>query len=355
MSDTEPPAVQRSTGSLIERRKPLLWPRDRDFRILSIDGGGIKGIFPAAVLAGIETRFLGGKSIAQYFDLIAGTSTGGIIALGLGAGLSAQAALDLYLKYGGSIFPTRGGRFFGGLIRVLRQARQFATYAYEREPLEALLHEALRERLLGDSQHRLNIPAFEGRHSEVYIYKTPHHPDFISDAQQKMTTVALATSAAPTFFRALPNDGYVMVDGGLWANNPMMIALVDALSCFDVDRNRVSILSIGCGAEPFNVTHKLASGGIYHWRKVISAAMHLQSLNALGQARLLIGAERVLRLEPPMFTPPINLDDYMRSKALLPGAAKTTVEMFVEAIAEKFLYGKVDPYIPVMASNAVQS
>lgn len=79
----------RSAGSRTTRRIPLDWGADRDFRILSIDGGGIRGIFPAAVLAGLEERYLGGRSVANYFDLITGTSTGGIIALGLAAGLTA--------------------------------------------------------------------------------------------------------------------------------------------------------------------------------------------------------------------------------------------------------------------------
>jgi len=345
-----PVPPKRSAGTLTKRREPLPWRRDHDLRILSIDGGGIKGIFPAAVLAGIEERLLGGGSVGRYFDLITGTSTGGIIALGLAAGLTAGAVRDLYLNHGGAIFPTPGGRFVSGMMRKLRQARQLATYVYDRAPLEALLREALGERLIGDSICRLNIPAFEGRHSEVYVYKTPHHQDFRLDAKEKMITVALATAAAPTFFRSLPNDGYVMVDGGVWANNPAMIAVVDALSCFDLDRHRVSVLSIGCGADPFIVTRKLMGGGLWHWKKVISAAMHLQSQNALGQARLLIGAERVLRIEPPAYTPPIEMDDYPRAKSLLLDAAGVAVNELENEIKARFLYGPADPYVPVAPS-----
>src|SRR5687768_16727007 len=110
MLDAERPiVVKRSDGALKERRKPLPWSRDRDFRILSIDGGGIKGIFPASVLAGIEERFLGGRSIARHFDLVAGTSTGGIIALGLAAGLNARAIANLYIDRGAAIFPSSDG------------------------------------------------------------------------------------------------------------------------------------------------------------------------------------------------------------------------------------------------------
>lgn len=82
-SSTETPPPKRSSGSLRRRRVPLPWPEDREFRILSIDGGGIRGIYPATFLAGLEERYLRGNSIAHYFDLIAGTSTGGIIALAL--------------------------------------------------------------------------------------------------------------------------------------------------------------------------------------------------------------------------------------------------------------------------------
>ena len=91
---------RRSSGTLKRRRVPLPWPEDRDFRILSIDGGGIRGIYPATFLAGLEERYLGGASVAQYFDLIAGTSTGGVIAIGLATGLKAANLLALYIDRG---------------------------------------------------------------------------------------------------------------------------------------------------------------------------------------------------------------------------------------------------------------
>ena len=104
------PGEPRSAGAIAQRRVPQAWPKDRRFRILSIDGGGIRGIFPAAVLAGLERRYAGGSSIASYFDLVAGTSTGGILALGLGAGFSARDLFDLYALRGGEIFPPFAGR-----------------------------------------------------------------------------------------------------------------------------------------------------------------------------------------------------------------------------------------------------
>jgi patatin-like phospholipase/acyl hydrolase len=89
---------RRSDGTSQHARKKLPWPKDRLFRILSIDGGGIRGVFPAAYLAEIEKRFLSGAPVANHFDMIAGISTGGIIALALGHGMTASQALDIYLE-----------------------------------------------------------------------------------------------------------------------------------------------------------------------------------------------------------------------------------------------------------------
>jgi uncharacterized protein len=83
--------------------------------------------------------------------------------------------------------------------------------------------------------NRLVIPAFEGRHGEPWIFKTRHHPDDKKDRIDRIVRVALATSAAPTFFQALPNNGYLMLDGGLWSNNPIMNAPLTQLYIADLD------------------------------------------------------------------------------------------------------------------------
>jgi patatin-like phospholipase/acyl hydrolase len=332
---------RRSDGTIQQRRLQLPWPKDRPFRILSIDGGGICGILPASVLAELEGRFLDGAPISNYFDLIAGTSTGGIIALALGKGLTAGQARDLYMERGGLIFPPT--TFLGRAKRWLRQKHR---YAYERKPLEDELLRILGDSTLGESKVRLCIPSFEGHHGEPWIYKTPHHPDYKRDKFERMKTVGLATAAAPTYFAALPNNGYTMVDGGLWANNPVMNALVDALACFDLDRRQVQILSLGCGETAFKVGAVKADGGELQWRKVIQAAMRAQSLNALGQAFLLVGKNHVIRLDAPESANPIDLDDYNRACAELPLMARSLVEASGHKIAEMFLKEPVERFEP---------
>jgi patatin-like phospholipase/acyl hydrolase len=337
---------RRSEGTIQTRRVPQPWPSDKPFRILCIDGGGICGILPAAVLAELESRFLAGTSIANHFDMIAGTSTGGIIALGLASGLTAAQIRDVYLERGNFIFPPTGK-----LGRLLRLVRRGHRTVYEREPLENELLRMFGEKTFGDACTRLCIPAFEGRHGEPWIFKTPHHPDYKRDRSERMVKIAMSTAAAPTFFEALPNNGYLMVDGGIWANNPVMNALVDALACYDVTRNQIDILSLGCGETTFKVGDKRARGGLLHWWNVISAAMRAQSLNALGQAYLLIGKDRVMRIDASESPRAIALDDFVRARDELPAMARSLVEGAGREINRVFLATPAAEYVPCPSQN----
>lgn len=328
----------RSAGILHQRRVAQDWPTDQEFRILSIDGGGIRGIFPATVLAELEERFLKGGSIRDQFDLVTGTSTGGIIALGLAAGLRPRDIANMYVDRGCEIFPPYPSTCLGQLQRCFHNVRNLTHYRYNRGALHSMLEGLFADQLLGDSQLRLCIPSTDGRYGDVYIFKTPHHPDYKKDQYESMVKVACATAAAPTFFQPLDDSGYRFFDGGVWANNPIMIGLVDALSCFNVDRHKVRILSLGCGDERYIVGDaKVRLGGKLLWADVIAAAMNLQSQNALGQAQLLIGAERILRIDPPELATPIRLDDWTRASAELPSLAVESVDSIGDEVASLFL------------------
>lgn len=339
MSRTKQPE-KRSSGTLQQKRVQLDWPEDRDLRILAIDGGGIKGIFSAAFLSELERQYLDGEPISKYFDYICGTSTGGIIALGLGAGFTAQELLEMYIDEGEKIFPP--ARF-----KVLRSIYSLVLAPYCSKTLECVIRGRLKQKLYGDSKTRLCIPSFDGKHGEVFVYKTNHHPDYKKDHLEEMVTIGMATSAAPTFLRSYSDGKYQLVDGGVWANNPIMIGLVDALSCYNVSRDKVKILSIGCGGEPYktNVLHRFL-GGMLLWVKVIFAAMSLQSQNAIGQAGLLIGRNKIVRVDPDDEFGFIKMDDYRRSSELFPDHAKNKVEINGERIKEMFFGEEIERYEP---------
>jgi patatin-like phospholipase/acyl hydrolase len=262
--------------------------------------------------------------------------------LGLGAGYSAADLLDLYVQRGGEIFPPLGG------VRLwLRDKRHYTRYLYDRGALQRVLQDKLGNRLFGDSQVRLCIPAFEGAHSEVFVFKTPHHRDYRIDRFERMVHVALATAAAPTYFRPLEHGGYTLVDGGVWANNPIMLAVIEALICFDITREQIDVLSLGCGDDRYVVSQsQIVKGGLWHWKQIMEGAMRLQSLAATNQARLLLGPPAVRRFDAPTFEPKLRMDDWRRSVRELVPAAEQTVAAHGEAIAGAFLSQTAMPFIP---------
>lgn len=333
---------RRSDGTIQHARLKQPWPQGRLFRILSIDGGGIRGVFPAAVLAELENRFLGGGSIANHFDMIAGTSTGGIIALALAHGMTAQQALKIYLDRGEHIFPPAAG-----LGRVSRALRWLFKPKHNQSALKDELLRIFGDKVLDDAITRLVIPSFEGRHGELFLYKTPHHPDYQKDRHKRFAHVALHTTAAPSYYPGVEDDGYVMIDGGIWANNPVMNALVDVLACFDIARDDVRILSLGTGESTFTVGERARNGGIKDWAfmRSFNAAARAQSRNALGQAYLLVGKNNVTRIDVPESNSPIAMDDVSRSVRELPLVARSLVEGAGHHIERVFLDGGVEKFI----------
>lgn len=333
---------RRSDGTIQQMRVKQPWPQGRPFRILSIDGGGIRGVFPSAFLAELEKRFLGGSSIADHFDMIAGTSTGGIIALALAHGLSAQEALLIYTERGHHIFPQPVG-----VRRLARLARWVFRPKHDQSTLKDELLRIFGDSVIDDSKARLVIPSFEGKHGEPFIYKTPHHPDYQKDRHKRFAHVALHTTAAPSYYPGVEDDGYVMLDGGIWANNPVMNALVDALACYEVAREDVRILSLGTGEATFTVDEKARLGGLKKWAlmRAYDAAARAQSRNALGQAYLLAGKNNVVRIDVPESDTPIALDDVRRSVRELPLIARSLVEGAGHHIQRMFLQDTVKPFI----------
>lgn len=340
-------APPRSDGTNHRGRQKQPWPKDRLFRILSVDGGGIRGIFPAAYLAEIETRFLQGRTIASYFDMIAGTSTGGIVALGLAHGMTARQVLEIYTERGATIFPSPGG--LSGLVKKLRFLRK---PKHDQRVLKDELLRIFGGKVLNDASTRLVIPTFEAVHGEPYIYKTPHHPDYQLDRHKTFVDAALHTTAAPAYFAAVDNDGHIMIDGGVWANNPVMNAVVDVIACYDIPPDNIRILSLGTGEEALNLKQAQLQGGINGWGISIGVpplfkmASRGQSKNAIGQAGLLIHRRNIIRIDIDERDQQIALDDVANSKRQLPRLARSAAESSGQLIDAMFLQDEADPFVP---------
>jgi patatin-like phospholipase/acyl hydrolase len=328
----QPAFTDRRAHSLKERRKPLPWPKDKPFKILSLDGGGIRGVYAATILTLIEKEITGGEPIADYFDTIAGTSTGGIIALGLGLKKSAAKIEKLYVQDGHLVFPEHLRK-----RPIRRFFRHLRGSLHDHTELERLLYDTFRDQTIGDSSARLVIPAFLSPKTQIAVLKTDHHLDFQKDHVMAAWEAARATSAAPTFFQGhIAADEHVFLDGGIWANNPIMAAIVDTLSAYDVTREQIEIFSIGTGNAPYDIGTFALRGGLFKWKEIIKGAIFLTTDNAQAQACLLLGPENILRLEPEGKPAEIDLDDWRAAITQLPPLAKSDYEANKDRIASLF-------------------
>src|SRR5215471_6908037 len=256
------------------------------FRILSLDGGGIRGVFPAAFLARLEEHLE--QPIGRYFDLIAGTSTGGIIAIGLGLGLPAREILDLYVQQGPAIFDQQHGPLENSIRRCLRSTAHLLVTKHPSEPLRAALEGVLGRRRLGESRTRLVIPAWHPVLERVYIYKTAHHPRLETDFRQPAIDAAMATAAAPTFLNPHMTESAVeLVDGGVWANNPIGVAAIEAVGLLGWPGDKLKILSIGTINEPGRLPQ--LRGKLPMAASVARLFMAGQAHSALGTAKIVTG------------------------------------------------------------------
>ncbi len=306
-------------------------------KILSIDGGGIKGVFPASFLSVIEETT--GKKISDYFDLIVGTSTGGIIALGLGVGFSAKEILEFYEELGPEVF--KGNRW-------ARLLRSIGVSKYDNHALRKALEKKFTDKKLGESKNRLVIPSLNLENGEVHVYKTAHHERFQRDYKEKIVDVALATSAAPTYFPTYNSaSGIPLVDGGLWANNPMGLAVVEAIGVLDWPRDQLKILSIGCTTEALNIklARRFPMGKAYWGFRVAGLFMSAQSSASLGTAQLLAGHQNVTRISPSVANGKFGLD-VIKGMEALKGLGDSEARKALPNI-NSFFTDKVEEFIPI--------
>jgi len=316
-----------------------------EFHILSLDGGGVRGLFSAAVLAAMEEDL--GMSVTDCFDLLVGTSTGGIIAIGLGLGLRPREIVDFYYTRGTYVFSNPLG--LRSMWRVL-----FSKYSQSR--LEKVLREPglFGERALGESARPLVIPSYSLSEDDVYLFKTDHDKRLRRDWKVPAWQVALATCAAPTYFRAsshVANQRHV--DGGLWANNPVMVAVTEAVSVFGCALDKVRVLSLGTTSPVRRRGPFLDNGGCLPWALAATDVfLRAQSLSATNEAVHLLGKENVIRIDPLVPDRLFGLDTISRRDELLAKAAHVS-RSFMPLFHEQFGGHRAAPYTPAHARATV--
>ena len=242
-------------------------------KVLSIDGGGIRGIIPAMVLAEIERRT--GKPVSEVFDLVAGTSTGGILALGLtkpGRDGKPQFSAERLI----ALYETEGGKIFDRPVwHRIPSVGGLAEEKYPSKGIEDVSRQYFGDRRLAEALTEVLVAAYEIEGRLPWFFKRRH----ALDPKRKgynffMREVARATSAAPTYFEPLqlavdPDGNRAFVDGGIYANNPAMCAYVEARKIHP-EENDFLVVSLGTGELTRSLPYEEVKGwGLALWAQPI--------------------------------------------------------------------------------------
>ncbi len=307
------------------------------FRILCLDGGGVRGAFTAAILAQWEHRLK--RRIVDHFDLIAGTSTGGILAIGLGLGIPAKEMLNFYKNHAREIFPVTSLS-----EKVWHNLRRLVTSKFGVQELEeqlALAYDVERKTTLADSKTRLLITSYNLTANTVALYRTPHYPNVQPNDAPLSVSVGRATSAAPTYFPAGIVDDLIApheaVDGGVWANCPAMAALSEAVGVLKIPLDRIDMLNLGtAGFAP--ILDPPSNSGLSGWAlKAADLFLKSQGQATLHYARQLLGDGHFLRVDDPERTVE-DLDNPDKLEYLI-GRGQQRANDELDAVRDRFLNG----------------
>lgn len=214
------------------------------YNILSLDGGGIRGIILLQQLVELESQL--GEKIHNKFDLISGTSTGGIIAILLAKGFSSKEILDFYLDNSSDIFKREFLRF--GLFRSKYSDKNF----------NKILKKYLGDYTLGDLKCDVIIPTYNINKREKNLFKSSKNKD------QKLYDVVRATASPQSFFPSHKIENEYYIDGGMVINNPSLISYSEAVN---LDKTKINLISFSTGHKEKKFNNFLIKAGAIFWAK----------------------------------------------------------------------------------------
>lgn len=241
---------------------------DKVVKILSINGGGVRGIFAAKILSLMETELH--MNIHEYFDLIVGTSTGSIIAAAIAINYDLTQLVNDYSESAEKIFTKRFS--LCGLLKSKYSSRHLANFLYGK----------LGDITLGEIEKPLILNAANVSVGDVHIFKSSYQHklregDYVRDGNVPLHRAVLASCSAPIYFDPVDINGTLVCDGGIWANNPSLVGYTDALRNFKT--NNVKILSLGTGQGNKIYQPKKKWGFLTGWKhtKLIDFVMLCQT------------------------------------------------------------------------------
>jgi len=316
----------------------MAWSADQPFQALALTGGGYRGLFTARVLQEIEDHI--NEPIGRRFDLTYGTSIGGIIALAVAFEVPMKTVVDTFVAYGETIFPPKEkpkGKLGKGWDLFEHRNKPRYKSSVLREVITKLID---KDATLNDVKHAVAIPAVNVTEGRPQVFKSRHKAEWTRDWKFKAVDVALATSAAPTFFELAEVGGNLYADGGLFANAPDLLALHEAEHYFSVPPEAIRILSIGTTTKSYSVSFSAGREfGIADWmqdERLFSVTISSQQ-QLVDQLMLHKLGSRYLRLdhEPSneqAFDLGLDVASDVARKTLLALAAKATSDILGTAL-----------------------
>ncbi|MDE0509382.1 MAG: patatin-like phospholipase family protein, partial [Gammaproteobacteria bacterium] len=271
------------------------------------------------------------------------------ISIALALGHSASEILSLYERNGPKIFGENQSVLQNSFCKSLKHIRWFYRNKYDSTALQIALQDVLGDQCIGHAQTRLVIPAWDTAAQSVYIYKTAHHSRLKTDHLSLAIDASMATAAAPTYFpQHITKNDVALIDGGVWANNPIAIAVVEAIGILGWKRSSLRVLSLGCLEETYTVPR---GAGISHlWGKAYKLLKDGQSQGAIGMAEVLAGhghnRKSVFRVSHKVPYNSYKMDD-VNKISILKGLGHSKARKQLSTLKPIFFDRPVEEFIPV--------
>ena len=340
------------------------------FRILSFDGGGIRGAFGSTVIETFEQKL--GRPLSDFFDLVAGTSTGAILGSGVAHGVPGSRLVEFYTKYGEKIFEPREAYKPKNWVKTVYPVVKYVFDKRAGGPkmddffrarfcpiaLEFAFREGFGTTRLGDvARSRLIVCSVNLSQGKTYVFRTPHLPGSVEDQDLEMVDVLLATTAAPTYFphKVMP-DGDSYCDGGLWAVDPAILAVAEAFKIRQFctrpdcdpayDTSRIQVLSIGTGNTNYSLCPPGSDAGALYWAPRVADVMTTSQVQGVQSPLEFLLGDRYRKINFDLPDDTWTLDNVARIPDLLDVGRREGERVFEEVADAFFTEPKSQDYVP---------
>lgn len=311
------------------------------YHVLALSGGGYRGLYTATILKELESTL--GHPLARHFDLICGTSVGGLLAMGLSLEIPTMELQGIFKNHGDAIFNSRQG--------IRRLLGFWGMAKHSNEGLKSVLSPYFDGKTIGDLKHATLITSVNYATGAGQFFKTPHHPNFRLDHSIELMDVALATSAAPAYFPIVRNSRGVFADGGLVGNAPGLFGWHEVTTFLDSTKSaRIRVLAIGTMSTGATIRgNAKLDAGILNWRGDLLSLMFSAQESSVDHMLRHILKNDYFKIDDPVT--PDQSEDIKKLDVVSEAATHTLVARGVAAAQRTLGHSHFQPFIRHIAAK----